>query len=112
MPTSQPFAKYISFPNNSGDENKVVLKAGAFMEAEIETEGRLQIGFTMEGSTLQASHFGVYETAGVTHDAMKKYCDDNGYTINGSAYEVYITDPSLEPNPANWETKVIYELSN
>ena len=82
------------------------------MEAEIETEGRLQIRFTSEGSTLQASHFGVYETVGVTHDAMKKYCDDNGYTINGSAYEMYITDPSLELNPANWETKVIYELAN
>ena len=112
MPISQPFAKYLRFPNNPGDENKVVLQAGAFMEAEIKTEGRLQIGFTKEGSTLQASHFGVYETAGVTHDAMKKYCDDNGYTINGSAYEMYITDPSLEPNHANWETKVFYELVN
>ena len=112
MPVSQPFATYTSFPINPGDENKVILKAGAFMEAEIETEGRLQIGFTKEGSTLQASHFGVYETAGVTHDAMKKYCDDNAFTINGSAYEMYITDPSLEPNPANWETKVIYELTN
>ena len=81
-------------------------------KTEIKTEGRLQIGFTKEGNTLQASHFGVYETAGVTHDVMKKYCDDNGYTINGSAYEMYITDPSLEPNPANWETKVIYELVN
>ena len=48
----------------------------------------------------------------MTHDAMKKYCDDNDYTINGSAYEMYITDPSLEPNPANWETMVIYELTN
>ena len=112
IPVSQPFAKYLRFPNNSGDENKVVLQAGAFMEFEIETEGRLQLGFTTQGITLQASHFGVYETAGVTHDAMKKYCDNNGYTINGSAYEIYITDPSLEPNPANWETKVIYELAN
>ena len=112
MPISQPFAKYISFPHNPGDENKVVLQAGAFMEVEIETEGRLQIGFTTEGNTLQASHFGVYETAGTTHDAMQKYCDENDYTTNGSAYEMYITDPSLEPNSANWETKVIYELAN
>ena len=112
MSINQPFAKYLRFPHKTGDENKVVLQAGAFMETEIETEGRLQIGFTSEGKTLQASHFGVYETAGLTHDDMKKYCNDNGYTIKGSAYEMYITDPSLEPNPANWETKVIYELAN
>ena len=112
MPISQPFAKYISFPHNPRDENKVIFQGGAFTETGIETSGRIQIGNSTSANTLQASHFGVYETAGITHDAMKKYCDDNGYTINGSAYEIYITDPSLEPNPANWETKVIYELAN
>lgn len=112
MPISQPFAKYLHFPHNPGDENKVVLQAGAFMETAIETVGRLQIGFSTSGNTLQASHFGVYETAGVTHDAMQQHCVDNGFSTNGSAYEMYITDPSLEPNPANWETKVIYELEN
>ncbi len=112
MPISQPFAKYISFPHNPGDKNKVILQAGAFIESAIETSGRIQIGNSTSGNTLQASHFGVYETASVTHDAMKKYCKDSGYTINGSAYEIYITDPSLEPNPLNWETKVVYELAN
>lgn len=112
IPISQPFAKYLSFPQNLGDENKVILQAGAFMETGIETSGRIQIGNSKSGNTIQASHFGVYETAGKTHDTMKKYCDDNGYTIIGSAYEMYITDPGLEPNPAKWETKVIYELAN
>ena len=112
MPISQPFAKYLSFPHNPGDDNKVVLQAGAFMEAVIETEGRLQIGYSTNGRTLQASHFGVYETVGTTHDSMQRYCDENGFNRDVSAYEIYITDPSLEPNPANWETKVIYELVN
>jgi len=112
MPINQPFAKYISFPHSPGDENKVILQAGTFIESAIETSGRIKIGNSTSGNTLQATHFGVYETASVTHDAMKKYCKDNGYTINGSAYEMYITDPSLEPNPSNWETKIIYELAN
>ncbi len=112
MPISQPFAKYINFPHKAGDDNKVILKAGAFLEEEIETLGRIQIGNSTSGNTLQSSHFGVYETVSVTHDLMKKHCNDIGYTINGSAYEIYITDPSLEPNPSKWETKVIYELVN
>ncbi|MBJ11034.1 MAG: hypothetical protein CMP66_06220 [Flavobacteriales bacterium] len=112
MPISQPFAKYINFPHKAGDDNKVILKAGAFLEEEIETLGRIQIGNSTSGNTLQSSHFGVYETVSVTHDLMKKHCNEIGYTINGSAYEIYITDPSLEPNPSKWETKVIYELVN
>ncbi len=112
MPISQPFAKYINFPHKAGDDNKVILKAGAFLEEEIETLGRIQIGNSTSGNTLQSSHFGVYETVIVTHDLMKKHCNEIGYTINGSAYEIYITDPSLEPNPSKWETKVIYELVN
>lgn len=110
MPISQPFARYISFPNQAGDEDKVVIKAGAFMEAAIETDGRIQLAYSNTGNTLQASHFGPYESVSITHDAMHAYCNENNLKTNGSAYEMYITDPGLEPNPANWETKVIYEL--
>ncbi len=110
MSIDQPFARYLSFPQNPGDENKVILQAGAFLETEIETEGRIQIDYSNSGKIAQASHFGAYETIWDTHDAIKKYCKVQGLKINGSAFEMYITDPGLESNTANWETRVTYEL--
>lgn len=112
MPTSQPFARYERFPLQAGDKDIVVLKAGTFVEAVIETEGRVQLGTSQEGNTLQASHFGVYETVGKTHGALHEYAAEKGYVIQGSAYEMYLTDPAMESNPANWETNVIYEITN
>ena len=64
MPTSQPLARYERFPMQAGDKDIVVLKAGTFIETAVETEGRVQLGTNQEGNTLQASHFGVYETVG------------------------------------------------
>ena len=64
IPTSQPFARYERFPMQAGDNDVIVLKAGTFIETVIETEGRLQLATSQEGNTLQASHFGVYETLG------------------------------------------------
>lgn len=110
MPTSQPFARYERFPLQAGDEDKVVLRAGTFIETVIKTEGRVELGTSQEGNTLQASHFGVYETVGKTHEALQEHAAKEGFEINGSAYEVYITDPGLEPNPENWETRIVYEL--
>lgn len=110
MPVSQPFARYIRFPHQAGDEDKVVLQAGAFMETDIATEGRIQLGYSTTGKTAQASHFGAYETSDITHGEMHSYCAKNNLTAIGSAYEIYLTDPGMEPNQANWETRIIYEL--
>ena len=111
IPNSQPFARYERFPMHAGDKDIVVLKAGTFIETVIETEGRLQLGRSQGGNTLQASHFGVYETLGKTHGSLHEYAAEKGYIIQGSAYEMYLTDPAMESNPANWETNVIYEIT-
>ena len=110
MPVSQPFAQFIRFPHQAGDEDKVVLQAGAFMEAAIETEGRIQLGYSTTGQTIQASHFGAYESSDVTHGVLHAYCAEHNLIVSGSAYEIYITDPGMEPNSANWETRIIYEI--
>ena len=73
IPTSQPFARYERFPMQAGDNDVIVLKAGTFIETVIETEGRLQLATSQEGNTLQASHFGVYETLGKTHGALHDF---------------------------------------
>ena len=112
MPTSQPLARYERFPMQAGDKDIVVLKAGTFIETAVETEGRVQLGTSQEGNTLQASHFGVYETVGKTYDALHEYAAEKGYNIRRSAFEMYLTDPAMESNPANWETRVIYEIKN
>jgi effector-binding domain-containing protein len=112
MPISQPFAQYLQFPLHPGDEDKVIIKAGAFMPEgfELGEAGRMQLAFTQEGESVQVSHFGAYETSGNTHAALHAYCAENDIKVKGSAYELYITDPSTEPNQANWETRIIYEI--
>ena len=46
---------------------------------------------------------GPYETLGATYDAMNTWLENSpDYVANGGPWELYITDPSAEPDPARW----------
>ena len=63
------------------------------------------------GQALQIDYYGPYEGTGAAHEAMAVYMETNGIkSENVSVLERYITDPSTEPDPANWLTEVIYVL--
>lgn len=111
MPTQSPFAQYHSFPKNPGDNDQVTLSAGTFIEIAPDSVNKpLQYKETQKTLIAQAMHKGGYQTIFNTHNKIQEYCLANNYTIIGTAYEIYLSDPQLTTNIADWETLVIYEI--
>ena len=110
MSTQAPFAQYLEFPTKPKSKDVVKLRAGTFIDIPIKDS--LNNGFEYKqiphSLSVQSKHKGDYKTIFNTHEKIKSYCQENNYTIKSPPYEIYITDPQLNPNPMEWETLVVY----
>jgi effector-binding domain-containing protein len=57
-----------------------------------------------------AVHAGPYETLSDTYQAIETWLASTGKVPSGPPWEIYLTDPSTEPDPAKWLTEVIFPL--
>ena len=104
-PASKPFARYHAF----GDV--VDLEAGVIVKEPFQPAGQVRPGELPAGPAAIAVHTGSYETLGTTYDAMRRWLEANpAQQANGGPWELYITDPADEPDPAKWMTEVIFPL--
>ncbi|MDP7567708.1 MAG: SRPBCC family protein [Flavobacteriales bacterium] len=132
---SGPFAKWISFPVNLGDEDKVVFQASVMIDKDaldnmlarkhgiidswvadpykhlLEKEYGILLEKTIAGKTLQATHFGAYEMSAVTHNKIYEFADANEISLSNLPYEFYTNDPTTCA-PEDVETLIIYEIIN
>ena len=104
-PASQPFARYHSFGEN------IDFEAGVIVSQPITPAGDVKPGELPAGPAAIAVHTGTYETLGATHAAMRRWLEANpAQQQNGGPFEIYVSDPAAEPDPAKWMTEVIYPL--
>jgi effector-binding domain-containing protein len=106
-----PFAQHLSFPQKPGDNDWVILRAGVFVENFGDTAiNKIDFYETSPTLSAQATHYGDYRTTFDTHQKIRSYCKENNYSIVGSPYEIYTSDPSKTSNSDEWETRIIYEI--
>ena len=104
-PASPPFARYHAFGEI------VDLEAGVIVKEPVRPAGDVRPGELPAGPAAIAVHTGSYETLGVTHAAMRRWLEANPtQEANGGPWELYLTDPAEEPDPARWMTEVIFPL--
>lgn len=99
-----PFARYHTFGE------MVDLEAGSMLTTPIQPDGEVKPGQLPAGPAAIAVHAGPYESLGQTHEAMGQWLAASRHQPNGGPWELYITDPSAEPDPARWLTEIIYPL--
>jgi effector-binding domain-containing protein len=99
-----PFARYHSF----GD--LVDLEVGLPVKAPIAPEGPVKPSELPGGPAAIAVHAGPYEGLADTYAAIEEWLASTGRTASGGPWEIYLTDPSEEPDPGKWLTEVIYPL--
>jgi effector-binding domain-containing protein len=99
-----PFARYHSF----GD--LVDLEAGVPVKSPILPEGTVKPSDLPGGPAAIAVHAGPYEGLADTYAAIEAWLASTGRTASGGPWEIYLTDPSTEPDPGKWLTEVIYPL--
>ena len=62
------------------------------------------------GKVLVLDYYGSYEQLDKPHLAFDAYLDHFGLTAKPPAIEEYVTDPSTEPDPSKWLTRITYLL--
>jgi effector-binding domain-containing protein len=53
---------------------------------------------------------GAYDNLGAAHAEMNAWIKAKGYTINGSPWEHYITDPGMVKDTSAWKTVIYYPV--
>ena len=98
------FARYHSFGET------IDLEAGVPVKSGIQPEGDVRPSQLPSGPAAIAVHAGPYETLSQTYEAIEAWLTSTGRSASGAPWEIYLTDPSVEPDPAKWLTEVIYPL--
>ncbi|GIV37253.1 MAG: hypothetical protein KatS3mg032_1632 [Cyclobacteriaceae bacterium] len=62
------------------------------------------------GLAVKAIHKGDYHTLSATHDQVNKYIAFKNLEITAAPWEVYVTDPGMEPDTSKWITEVYYPV--
>ena len=104
-PDGAPFVRYHSFGEI------VDLEAGVRVTSPVQPAGPVQPSSLPAGPAAIAVHAGPYESLGGTYDAMRDWLEaSTSHVAYGGPWELYITDPSVEPDPNKWLTEVIMPL--
>jgi effector-binding domain-containing protein len=104
QPDGSKFARYHAFGET------VDLEAGVPVKTPIQPEGDVKPGVLPSGPGAIAVHAGPYETLAQTYEAIEAWLASTGRAASGPPWEIYLTDPSLEPDTAKWLTEVIFPL--
>jgi AraC family transcriptional regulator len=91
-----------------GDE--VDVEAGMMVPTVITPDGEVKPSELPGGPAAIAIHAGPYEGLKSTYDAVQAWLDRTGRSANGGPWEIYLTDPSAEPDAARWLTEIIYPI--
>ncbi|HAF27448.1 MAG TPA: hypothetical protein DCG75_00230 [Bacteroidales bacterium] len=101
-----PFAIY----HPSDKVGFTILECGLPVNKRIEDNDIINFIELPASKTIMASHFGHYNTVKTTYTALQNYISENNLEINGTPWEMYITDPMKESDESKWETRVYFPI--
>lgn len=61
-------------------------------------------------AAIKCNYYGGYNNMGECHEQIDKYMTANNKVKNGPVWEVYVTDPGLEPDSTKWLTEIYYPV--
>lgn len=102
-----PFTRYVEM-----GLGLLTIEAGMAIAAPSKGEGDIVAVELPGGPAASAIHLGPYDQLPRTHAEVERWIADHGAKRAGAPWEVYITDPGDVPNPAEWQTEVVYPLSS
>ena len=105
--TGPPFAYYPATPTTV-----VTLEAGFPASDAVDPEGRVDAFELPGGTAVTTTHVGPYDTMEETYERMRTWMADHGYEPSPGMWEVYLTDPEDEPDPARWRTRIVWPVKS
>jgi effector-binding domain-containing protein len=113
-PAGPPFAKYTGMPSETVDVEAGFPVAAPFDAPGltdgdgVEAGGRVEAGTLPGGRTAVGTHVGPYEGLTDTYQQMAGWISAQGLIPGPAVWEVYLSDPGQEPDPATWRTEVYW----
>ena len=62
------------------------------------------------GATMEVIHRGSYDDLRTTYRELTAWFDENGMTRPAVVWEEYLVGPESEPDPGQWQTRIVYPV--
>lgn len=98
-----PYARYRPL---DGSFTKFEVEAGFPVLLSFEGDNGVVASALPEGPTAVTVHIGPCASMKPGYDAIEAWLAEQGASAVGPAWEVYLSDPSEEPDPATWRTEI------
>jgi len=105
VPAGAPFSRYHSIEGTTVD-----LEAGIPVATPIQDAGRVKASTLPGGKTAVAWHVGGYHELPTTYAALGAWIEAQKLEKRAPYWEIYWTDPGLEPDMSNWRTEVLWPV--
>ena len=105
-----PFALYRGMPTDVVDVEAGFPLASPFTNAGGEATTVIA-GTLPAGQAYEALHIGSYESLQHTYGAIMERMREDGVSPGEAMWEYYLSDPGAEPDPAKWQTLVVWPVA-
>lgn len=105
-PTGAAFALYHGMPDES-----VTLETGYPTDGVIEPDGSAEAGSLSGGRVARLVHAGSFDGLADAWQRLGTWIGEQGLTPSEDFWEVYLTEPSPEMNPADLRTELNWPVS-
>ena len=96
-----PFARFTFL------DRVVAVEAGFPVREEIAGAGPVEPSALPDGPAAVTTHAGRYEDLDRAYVAIHDWLESHHHAAAGPHWEVYYTDPNVEPDPTRWRTDVV-----
>lgn len=63
------------------------------------------------GRVVCGTHVGPYEELERTYGELTAWAQAEGHELRGAMWESYLSDPRAQPDPATWETRIVWPVT-
>jgi AraC family transcriptional regulator len=105
-PTGAPYARYLP-----AEGAQFVIEAGLPIPHTIPAHGEIEVSELPGGEVAEAVHVGPYDGVHATYEALTTWVETHGKQLNGAPWEIYVTDPGLQPDATKWETQIFWPVT-
>jgi effector-binding domain-containing protein len=102
-----PFSRYHRIDTEA---NRIDVEAGIPVKAPIRPSGRVKPGTLPAGRAAMTWHVGSYHKLQQSYDRLGAWMKSEGLAARGGFWEIYWTDPGLEPDPSTWRTQIFWPV--
>jgi effector-binding domain-containing protein len=104
-PTGAAFARYAGPPGETVD-----LEVGFPVHGVVSAEGRVRAGTLPGGRVARLVHVGAFDGLGESWGRLGEWIGAQGLTPGADMWEVYVTEPSPDMDPADLRTELCWTI--